>query len=81
MYDPAYFSKDTSPLPNADPETAAYWYEGPAKDGNVVAQRNLGRVMMEQSPSGFLRDRAVQWLEKAANAGDAEAADLLSKYK
>lgn len=81
LYDPAYFSKDTSPLPNADPETAAYWYEGPAKDGNAAAQRNLGRVMLEQNPTGFLRDRAIQWLEKAASAGDAEAAELLSKYK
>ncbi|WP_417797898.1 tetratricopeptide repeat protein [Terasakiella pusilla] len=81
MYDPKYFSKETSPLPNADAETAAYWYEGPAKNGDVVAQRELGRVLIEQNPSGFQKEKAVEWLTKAAEGGDAEAQSLLSQYQ
>ncbi|WP_417788843.1 tetratricopeptide repeat protein [Terasakiella pusilla] len=81
MYDPKYFSKETSPLPNADAETAAYWYEGPAKNGDVEAQRELGRVLIEQNPSGFQKEKAVEWLTKAAEGGDAEAQSLLSQYQ
>ena len=37
--------------------------------------------MRERNPDGPLRDKALDWLGKAAAAGDAEAAALLKKVK
>lgn len=79
MYDPATWSAATSPLPQADAETAAFWYEPAANAGNVEAQRRLGLVLkaMEPGGSGPQTDKAKEWLKKAADAGDAEAAAAL----
>ncbi|GAB3129161.1 sel1 repeat family protein [Novispirillum itersonii] len=79
MYDPATWSAATSPLPQADAETAAFWYEPAAQAGNVEAQRRLGLVLkaMEPGGSGPQTDKAKEWLKKAADAGDAEAAAAL----
>ena len=81
MYDPATFDPKRSPLPKADAETAVYWYEAPAGAGDAVAQRRLGALMLERNPDGPQRDKALDWLGKAAAAGDAEAAALLKKVK
>ncbi|MBR9971143.1 hypothetical protein [Magnetospirillum sulfuroxidans] len=81
MYDPESWSPQTSPMPQADAETAAYWYEPPAQSGNVEAQRQLGKIMTELTPSGFQHDKGREWLQKAADAGDAKAKELLGKPK
>lgn len=41
MYDPATFSKETSPLPAADAETAQRWYEAAAGAGSTEARARL----------------------------------------
>lgn len=81
MYDPESWSTKTSPMPQADAETAAYWYEPAAQAGNVEAQRQLGKIMAELTPSGFQHDKGRDWLKKAADAGDAKAKELLEKLK
>lgn len=77
MYDPDTWSKDTSALPQADAETAAYWYEPAAQAGNVEAQRQLGKIMIQANPSGFQHDKGMEWLNKAAAAGDDKAKTLV----
>lgn len=81
MYDPESWTAQSSPMPQADAETAAYWYEPAAQGGNVEAQRQLGKIMAELSPSGFQHDKGREWLQKAATAGDAKAKELLEKIK
>lgn len=81
MYDPESWSTQTSPMPQADAETAAYWYEPAAQAGNVEAQRQLGKIMVGLTPSGFQHDKGRDWLKKAADAGDVKAKELLEKLK
>jgi hypothetical protein len=81
FYDPATWSTDTSPMPQADAETAAYWYEPAAEAGNVEAQRRLGKILVDLNMGGGQREKAVEWLHKAASAGDAEAGKLLETLK
>ncbi|SIT16810.1 SEL1-like repeat protein [Insolitispirillum peregrinum] len=81
MYDPDSWSKTTSPMPAADAETAAYWYEPAAQGGNTEAQRQLGKILTQLQPSGFQHDKGKDWLQKAADAGDAKAKDLLATVK
>jgi hypothetical protein len=81
MYDPETWSQQTSPMPQADAETAAYWYEPPALAGNVEAQRQLGKIMAEMTATGFQHDKGREWLQKAAAAGDDKAKQLLDKIK
>ena len=46
-----------------------------------LPQRRLGALMLERNPDGPQRDKALDWLAKAAAAGDAEAAALLKKVE
>ncbi len=71
MYDPATFSPQTSPLPGPNADTAKRWYEAAAGAGSVPAQRRLGTLLKDSDPP-----KALEWLKKAAAAGDAEAATL-----
>lgn len=77
FYDPDTWTAASSPLPQADAETAAYWYEPAARAGDVEAQRQLGKILTTLSPSGFEHDKGREWLEKAAAAGDDKAKALL----
>ena len=77
MYDPDTWSAQTSPMGQADAETAAYWYEPAAQAGDPEAQRQLGKILISVNPSGFQHDKGKEWLTKAADAGDAGAKALL----
>lgn len=77
-YDPDTF-ETSGCIGTADAETAAYWYEGPAKAGDVEAQRQLGKILVEKYASGVLRDQGETWLTRAAQAGDKEALALVKK--
>lgn len=81
MYDPESWSPQTSPLPAADAETAAYWYEPTAKAGDVFAQRRLGKLLVELNLSPTQREQGIEWLKKAKEAGDAEAGSILETVK
>jgi len=78
LYDPDTF-KASACINNADPDTAAYWYEAPAGAGDVNAQRQLGKILVGNHDSGALRDQGETWLRRAAQAGDSEASALLEK--
>jgi hypothetical protein len=76
LYDPDTF-KASACITNADPDTAADWYEAPAAAGDVNAQRQLGKILVGSHDSGVLRDQGESWLDRAAQAGDGEASALL----
>jgi hypothetical protein len=75
-YDPATARKDGC-ITAADPETAAYWYEGPAEQGDVKAQSRLGILLTEGNRSGPLYDRGLKYLRDASKAGDNPARERL----
>lgn len=82
MYDPDTWSKAVSPMDKPDAETAAYWYEPAAKAGNAEAQRRLGKILLALPQGGAgNREKAKDWLGKAAAQGDAEAKTLLEQAK
>lgn len=81
MYDPESWSSQTSPLPAADAETAAYWYEPAAKAGDAFAQRRLGKLLVELNLSPTQREHGIEWLKKAKEAGDTEAGSILETLK
>lgn len=81
MYDPESWSPQTSPLPAADAETAAYWYEPAAKAGDVFAQRRLGKLLVDLNLSPTQREQGIDWLKKAKEAGDTEAGSILETVK
>lgn len=81
LYDPDTWSAKTSPIPQADAETAAYWYEPAALAGDVTAMRQLGKILITLYPDGRQREKGFEWLAKATEAGDAEAKTLLEKHK
>jgi|GEM_PF-1968528 len=58
-------------------ETAAYWYEKAAEEGDVTSQRQLGKILIQSYPSGILHEQGLQWLRQAAQAGDTEAQAIL----
>ena len=78
LYDPDTFEASAC-IKNADPDTAADWYEAPAAAGDVNAQRQLGKLLVGSHDSGVLRDQGESWLGQAAQAGDSEASALLEK--
>ncbi len=79
LYDPDTWSAKTSPIPQADAETAAYWYEPAALGGDVVAMRQLGKILITLYPDGRQHEKGLDWLAKAAGTGDDEAKRLLEK--
>jgi TPR repeat protein len=77
-YDPDTF-EPSGCISAADAETAAYWYEAAAKAGDVNAQRQLGKILVEKYPSGVMRDQGESWLKRAAQAGDEQARALIDE--
>ncbi|MFO1153259.1 MAG: hypothetical protein U1E42_06290 [Rhodospirillales bacterium] len=78
MYDPQTWSAETSPAGHANWETAVFWYEKAARQGNVAAQTTAGRLLCQNAKSDLERGQGRAYLEQAANAGNAEARQLLS---
>lgn len=54
-------------------EKAIYWYEKSAEQGNVKAQRNLGRMYEEGIGVAQDYQKARKWYEKAAKGEDLDA--------
>ncbi len=77
-FDPDSFS-DGGCIRAADADTASYWYERPAEQGDVAAQRQLGKLLVRGNSSGILYERGLNWLKRAAKAGDDEATALLGE--
>ncbi len=81
MYDPDTWSAETSPVGQPNWETAAFWYEKAARQGNVTAQATVGRLLCKNAKSDLERDQGRAYLEQAANAGNDEARQLLPNCK
>jgi Sel1 repeat len=80
MYDPATYSRETSPFPVPDADRAAEYYHRAAEGGDIEGQYLLGRLLMSGATSGETDvEKGVVWLERAANSGHAAAKELLSK--
>lgn len=79
-YDPEHFSADPC-IAAPDAETAAYWYERPARAGDPLAQRRLGQILTRRQASGPLFEQGVAWLKRAAAAGDPEAEAALAELR
>ncbi|MGQ0697109.1 MAG: tetratricopeptide repeat protein [Panacagrimonas sp.] len=77
MFDPQTSGKRK--CVEADPDTASYWYKAPADGGNVEAQRQLGKLLVQMHASGIERDQGIAYLKSAAEAGDADAKAQLEK--
>jgi TPR repeat protein len=78
MYDPQTWSAKESPVPEANWETAAFWYERAAENGSVEGQLGAGRLMCQNASTAFERRRGRSYLEKAAEGGAEDAKALLA---
>lgn len=76
MYDPDTWSAAASPAAKPDWETAVFWYEKAARQGDRVAQREAGRLLCGHASTDFEKRQGRTYLEKAAEAGDADATAL-----
>jgi hypothetical protein len=63
MFDPNYFTKDTSLLGRPDPVQASKWYRNAANNGYAQAGERLKQLK--------------QWVAKRASSGDPEARRIL----
>jgi len=77
MYDPKTWSAEASPVASPNWETAAFWYEKAARQGDQLAQRETGRLLCGNAGTGFEKRQGRTYLEKAAEAGDTEAKALI----
>lgn len=57
------------------------WLENEARQGNEYAQYYLGYLYCGDDLYNEDYDKAIYWLEKAANQGNADAINLLNKIK
>ncbi|MFD2265036.1 tetratricopeptide repeat protein [Lacibacterium aquatile] len=80
FYDPASWSKETSPLPAPNAEQAVDWYKRAADAGDAEAQYRLGLLLKSgktEATNG--PEQAVSWLKKAADQGHAKAKEALGQ--
>ncbi|HSO81298.1 hypothetical protein [Thiocapsa sp.] len=59
---------------------AIVYYSDAAEAGDTEVQRRLGQLMAEHEPSGPTHEAGLDWLRKAAAAGDAEAAGAIERF-
>jgi TPR repeat protein len=78
MYDPATWSAETSPVAAASWETAVYWYEKAARQGDGAAQLQAGKLLCQNAPTEFEKTQGRSYLDQASKAGSAEAQTLLA---
>lgn len=74
MYDPATYSKDSSPLPGPNPLEAGKWLKQAAEAGDVEAQYRYGMLLKRGgTDDDDAPEKATFWLRMAAQAGNADA--------
>jgi TPR repeat protein len=78
MYDPETWSAETSPARQPNWETAVFWYEKAARQGDLAAEATAGRLLCKNAKNDLERGQGRAYLEQAANAGNDEARQLLS---
>ncbi len=75
-YDPLTHSASPC-IAEPDIPYAIVYFTDAAEQGDVAVQRRLGQLMVEREASGPTRDAGLRWLRQAAEAGDAEAKQIL----
>jgi TPR repeat protein len=55
-----------------------YWAAVGSEDGSVTCEHNLGQILWQKDTKED-RLRAVYWLKKASDNGDAQSTDMLAK--
>jgi len=76
MYDPTFWSKETSPIAEPNWETANWWWEMAGNTGDVDAQRHSGYNMAKYSSFKVEKDKGLSILKEMADQGDAKALEL-----
>ena len=79
MYDPKTWQADTSPVPQADWETAVYWYETAARQNDPAGRLGAGRLLCAYATTSFERQRGLEYLQTAATSGSDEAKTLVAE--
>ncbi len=64
-----------------DPEKSLYWYTRLAQTGQPEAMFNVGLAYAKGHGAARDFDQAADWMEKAAEAGDEDAAALAEQYR
>ncbi|WP_295580328.1 hypothetical protein [uncultured Lamprocystis sp.] len=75
-YDPEGFQPSPC-FPEPKPDSALVWYQGAAEQSIPRAQRRYGELLLGEADVGPIYQDAVDWLRKAAAAGDATAQQRL----
>lgn len=75
-YDPEGF-EPTPCFPQPKPDSAIVWYQNAAEQDIPAAQRRYGELLIGEAASGPVYQDGVDWLRKAASAGDKAAARRL----
>ncbi len=81
MYDPETWSAEASPVEKPSWETAVFWYEKAARQGDVAAQVGGGKLLCKNAITDFEKSQGRTLLEQAANTGNAEAKALVADCK
>ncbi len=75
-YDPDGFQPSAC-FPEPKPDSAMVWYQNAAERDIPRAQRRYGELLLDEAASGPIYQDALDWLRKAAEAGDQAAAQRL----
>ncbi len=71
-YDPEGFQSSAC-FPAPKPDSALVWYQGAAEQAIPRAQRRYGELLLGEAAAGPIYQDALDWLRKAAAAGDDAA--------
>jgi TPR repeat protein len=78
MYDPETWSAEASPVAGASWETAVYWYEKAARQGDGTGQLHAGKLLCQNALTEFEKTQGRSYLDQASKAGNPEAQTLLA---
>ncbi|OUM00028.1 hypothetical protein A8M77_23675 [Variovorax sp. JS1663] len=78
FYDPDSWTKETSPLPSANPIEAARWFKQAAEAGDAEAQYRYAMLLKKgRTDEADGPEQSVAWLRKAADQGHEAAKKAL----
>ena len=79
MYDPAFWNEEKSPIPAPNWETANWWWEMAAENGDIDAKRQSGYNMAKYSDYNTEKSKGLAILNDLADQDDAKATELLKE--
>lgn len=81
MVDPATWSEKISPEPKPNWETAAYWWQQAAREGDIESMRHAGYNMAKYGEYEIDKEKGIALLKQAQSAGDSESTTLLEELQ